>query len=260
MRVNWPMKTDFMTIIKIYIGFIRKIVGEFSNRVSVVFDGYLIKSTKDHIHQKRYPITSMEILVSPDAQLQCGRDVFLSNPKNKHRFITMLGEELKKEDIQVIQCKQDADVHVVKCAMQKLTQKNVILVGDDTDLLILSIHYMQSHFDSVNDRSCNNLHILRQMSNSCINVKVVLDALPLAVKRNVLAIHAISGCDTVSQLYGIGKDKLFKQISKKPDIARGLEPFLAAEYDEASIKAVGLDIIAGLYNIRGSKYEDVRPM
>ena len=64
----------------------------------------------------------------------------------------------------------------------------------------------------------------------------------------------------MSQLYGIGKDKLFKQISKKPDIARGLEPFLAAEYDEASIKAVGLDIIAGLYNMRGSKYEDVRPM
>ena len=66
--------------------------------------------------------------------------------------------------------------------------------------LTLSIHFMQSHLDNFNDRSCNNFHVRRQLSNSCLNVKVVLDGLPLAVKRNVLAIqyiHATSGRDTV---------------------------------------------------------------
>ena len=84
----------------------------------------------------------MEILVSIDAELKCSKDIFLSNPRNKQRFIVMLGEELKKRGIEVIQCEKDADVHVVKCAMNHVTLRNVILVGDDTDLLVISMHYM----------------------------------------------------------------------------------------------------------------------
>ena len=74
------------------------------------------------------------------------------------------------------------------------------------------------------------------------------------------SIHATSGCDTVSQFIGTEEIELFNLISKKTDIARGLEPFLAAEYDEASVKTDVFDIIAGLNNMKGSKYEDVRPM
>ena len=95
----------------------------------------------------------MEILVSIDAELKCSKDIFLSNPRNKQRFIVMLGEELKKRGIEVIQCEKDADVHVVKCAMNHVTLRNVILVGDDTDLLVISMHYTHSISDSFNKRN-----------------------------------------------------------------------------------------------------------
>ena len=35
---------------------------------------------------------------------------------------------------------------------------------------------------------------------------------------------------------------------------------MAAEYDEASVKTDVFDIIAGLNNTKGAKYEDARPM
>ena len=74
------------------------------------------------------------------------------------------------------------------------------------------------------------------------------------------SIHATSGCDTVSQFIGTEEIELFNLISKKTDIALGLESFLAAEYDKASVKTGAFDIIAGLNNMKGSKYEDVRAM
>ena len=73
-------------------------------------------------------------------------------------------------------------------------------------------------------------------------------------------IHVISGCNTASQVLLEKSNFSARSLKKTYDIARGLEPFLAAEYDEASIKTDGFDIIAGLNNMRGSKYEDVRPM
>ena len=41
------------------------IVDQNTGILTVVFDGYLEKRTKDHIHEQRYPVTSMEMVISP---------------------------------------------------------------------------------------------------------------------------------------------------------------------------------------------------
>ena len=63
-RVIWPKGSTFSQIINSYELYIRKLCGEFEGRIHVVFDGYTTNSTKDHIHHKRYPGQSMDILMS----------------------------------------------------------------------------------------------------------------------------------------------------------------------------------------------------
>ena len=65
-----------------------------AGRVAVVFDGYLEKTTKDHAHKKRYSVASMDIVLSIDSELQCEKDVYLSNPINKQNFIDLLSQYL----------------------------------------------------------------------------------------------------------------------------------------------------------------------
>ena len=71
----------------IYVG---NLVGHETNKVTVVFDGYLEKGTKDPAHLQRYPVASMEMVVTADSKLQCDKDVFLSNKVNKQKFIDLL--------------------------------------------------------------------------------------------------------------------------------------------------------------------------
>ena len=68
------------------------------------------------------------------------KEVFLSNKENKHRFIIMLGEELSKKGCTVFHDTGDANYLKVKKAMESAAENNVVLVGDDTDLLILLLH------------------------------------------------------------------------------------------------------------------------
>ena len=62
----------------------------------------------------------------PDMLLRMKKKQFLANPKNKQRFINLLGSEMEKSGIQVRQALGDADYDIVTTACD--------VVGDDTDL------------------------------------------------------------------------------------------------------------------------------
>ena len=62
---------------------------------------------------------------------------FLSNTENKENFIKMLGCHLEKKGHTVMYAVADSDVDIVKCAINKLDSKDVLVTADDTDILIL---------------------------------------------------------------------------------------------------------------------------
>ena len=84
-KVGWSKNTLFSTIIENYVSHIRNTVGNAveKSHVHVVFDGYLLSTTKDHCHLKRCPVKSMTQAVELDQKLLCKKQVFLSNPTNK---------------------------------------------------------------------------------------------------------------------------------------------------------------------------------
>ena len=110
----------------------------------VVFDGYLESSTKDHCHLKRSPIQSLSInFEDTNKVLLCKKQVFLSNTVNKQNFVNKLSSSLKSDaaGYSVSLSSGVADLDIVRNAMKAVKKQDTVLVGDDTDLLVLAMHY-----------------------------------------------------------------------------------------------------------------------
>ena len=112
-----------------------------SGRTLVVFDGYITSSTKDHCHSKRAPVQSLDHSVSLEKQVLCRKEVVLSNPQNKQEFITALTAALIDAGYYVLRSDTDADHDIVVKAIAELDTGLTVIVGDDTELLVLAIYY-----------------------------------------------------------------------------------------------------------------------
>ena len=66
--------------------------------------------------------------------LAVSKDVFLSNKRNKQKFIHMLGEELCAIGCEVVHEQADADFTIAQKNIQNADTMAAVLVGDDTDL------------------------------------------------------------------------------------------------------------------------------
>lgn len=167
---------------------------------------------------------------------------FLSNSENKENFIKILGCHLEKNGHTVTYAAADADVDIVKCAVDKLDSQDVLVTADDTDILILIIHYM--HVLKLE----KNVFILRRKSSpKIINAKIILKNINKNVLDNILIIHAFSGCDTVSPLYGIGKTKLIKNFDKLKSMNPSI--FLSSQVEKKKLLEVGAQIIIKSYDL-----------
>ena len=138
--IPWNKGSTFSEIFKTYSDYVLNKYGE----AIVVFDGYEVASTKDLTHMRRSKGKSGPIVsFTPNMKLSGTKDLFLSNKTNKQNFISMLGAELQKYNCKVYHDSADADYLIVKKAIDKAESMDTILVGDDTDLLVLLIFHTQ---------------------------------------------------------------------------------------------------------------------
>ena len=242
-RVQWTKGTTFSEITNNYLGHIRNLVGNTIDKddVNIVFDGYLTSSTKDHCHLKRCPLKSMKQLVEPGKKLETKKQVFLANSENKQDFISMLSESLRGVGYNVLECQRDADLEIVKSSIDALAQKPVVMIGDDTDLLVLSMFYINEI------ESDENLFMMRLSSETVIDIQHVVREQPIHIVNNILTIHAMSGCDTVSALAGIGKKSLIKTAAQDVEMNDDLQAFMAPDVDKDTLSTSGQNILSKLY-------------
>ena len=96
------------------------------------------------------------------------------------------------------------------------------VVSDDTDVLVILAHHMYMHTNNMPDaievfmESCSGNH-------SVIDISKVMEKLT-KVMPNILAAHALTGCDTVSSLAGIGKTAVLKKLETFKEILKLGEP------------------------------------
>ena len=78
-------------------------------------------------------------------------DLFFSNEGNKAQFILLLSRYLESDAQTVHNSIGDADTMIISCALQMGTEgsKEVIVVADDTNMLILLMHHWTENMADV---------------------------------------------------------------------------------------------------------------
>ena len=99
-----------------------------------------------------------------------------------------------------------ADSTILKTALEKAYAEQVIVVADDTDIAVMLVHHWQNHMSDV--------YFLQERWNKAWSIEKISSKWE-NVQAHLLFIHAWTGCDTVSSVFGKGKAKLVELIAKE---------------------------------------------
>ena len=105
----------------------------------------------------------------------------------------------------------DADVDIVKAAVEASRLHTTTLIGEDTDLLVLLLYYAQGdtmalYFKSDRTKSDGSFKVY--------DINRLKDILGHDLCSQLLFIHAMTGCDTTSRIFGVGKKSAFQKLVK----------------------------------------------
>ena len=226
-RVPRPKSTSYTGLCQLYAQFINSYFG------SQTLDGYDSgPTTKDEIHKRRIGSEmGVDVDFTPDLLLTMKKKPFLANP----RKITKVHLSLNGEGLQVKFSNVDADYDTAMTACDAAQTVPVVVVGDDTDLLVLLLH----HFDP---DSHNPIYL--QTSSKTISIPVLQTSLDPTLSQLILFTRALSGCDTISRPYGIGK---LSAIAKHQALAIHTDTFLTSDQSRDTIEGAGHQALAVLY-------------
>ena len=235
--VNWPDKgvlKDYKINFKDYVSKLLK-----RANVYLVFDRYKPYSTKSVIRSGRITQASRIHQLNLTMQLPA-RNAVLTVTKNKQQLIKMICDELiqdasfhnsntsvhklvvtgenespieihksvtiKRVDLKTTHEEADNILahHMVAAAQEN--QKGVSVVSDDTDVFVLLLHHYKAQ----------NLS-LPVVMESPIKERAVIDIRQTVLQNSdivpdLIAAHALSGCDMVACYHGIGKGTILKTL------------------------------------------------
>lgn len=138
------------------------------------------------------------------------KDDFMSKGKNKQALIDIVSTRLREKGCNVVNCAGDADTEIVSVTIAASEYGSTTLIGEDTDLLVLLLYHMKPDRKSVFFRSDNKSRSQIRVYN--INkLKILLGP---ALCSHLLFIHAFTGCDTTSRVFGVGKKTYFQKFLK----------------------------------------------
>ena len=200
-RVPWTRGATYDQIFEQYSAYVIRKYG----RTIVVFDEYSDNpSTKDCAHIRRSGGTiGVTVHCISSMTLQTKKEEFLSNKHNKQRSIAFLSQGLEQAGCEIHQTRGETDVLIVQTALTSATKQETVLVGDDTDLLVLIIYHAKNVRHYVFFRP--QTRRASQKGNRCWNIPAMGALLGSVVTNNIMFLHAIHGCDTTSGVYGLGK-------------------------------------------------------
>lgn len=265
---GWPAVGNVQTYID---AFKHKIAEKLSKYdVYLVFDRYNDFSTKDSTRLARgtgrvYQLTPSTPIPSQKAALTVTRNKkqliklickdlqsdedFVQNHTQEHTLL-ITGQEdiieiykgnvIQRRDLYTSH--EEADNIIVQQAFMAASEgaSGVAVVADDTDVWALLLHhYLEQNLD-IPFIMQSPIH-----GRSVIDIKATVaqyaDLIP-----NLLAGHALSGCDTVAGCFGIGKKKILNTIKEHslsllgkieapwPDIVKQATQFAVATYGQKS--------------------------
>ena len=167
-------------------------------------------TTKDATHL-RISFTGIGLTVhcTGGVVIQSKKAIFLQNPINKQQFIHHMSQKLQMAGCRTDQARHDADLLIVQTAIATARQQPIVLIGDNTDLLVLLLYHGEMDGYDLFLASEPKQHTQK---NKVWYIKQAKHLLRPSVCDNILFMHAILGCDTTSRLFGLGKGLVLKKI------------------------------------------------
>ena len=114
----------------------------------------------------------------------------------------MLGKKLKSSGFHVFHADDDADVLIVKKAIEVSQTANTAVIRDDTDLLVLLLYYARNtkSFDTLFHPEPKQFTRKKPIT---VSIHSAVRKLGMELCENIIFIHALLGCDTISSVLGI---------------------------------------------------------
>lgn len=212
-------------------------------KATVVFDGYSGgPSIKDNTHQRRGKVNTHPIVnFNADTEFSGKREDFLARDSNKQGLIDLISDGLRQKDCTVINAVNDADVDIAKAAVDSSCHHSTTLIGEDTDLLILLLHYASTCMQELYFRSDNSTSKTRKI----YDIRRIRLALGQDLCSKLLFLHGFTGCDTTSRIFGIGKRPIFNKLVKgEPTIRSCADAFTLPNQTTDGIKNLGAQAMA----------------
>lgn len=210
-RVIWQKNASVATICDGYITYINRHYPGLSR--TVVFDGYLnsANSTKSQEQRRRYKLKrSADMNLSWNTAIPMKQEDFLSNPTNKSQLISLLQTKLQENGIKTLQATDDADVLIVKTAVELSTHSSVAVVGEDVDLAVLLIALTPPTQDII---------LLKPGRGKTKTVALSSQEMQQHGFEHILFLHSFTGCDTTSATFRRSKVG-FSKLYLKSDIIK----------------------------------------
>ena len=122
----------------------------------------------------------------------------------------MLSAHLEHGGVAVIHAAEegDADVVIVRKAIELGEHEDVVVIADDTDILVLVVYHAHSSHQ-----------FYMETKHHTIAIDTAKQALGVDVCRSQLFVHATTGCDTTSAMFGVGKTKAFKVLKASEELS-----------------------------------------
>ena len=219
-----------------------------SNIVAVIPDRYDIKdSIKFDERSRREKSDSVVIDITADLQKlpKCMTD-FLTNSTNKHHLIKYLflkwrysfnkklsdnqviyladidGSTIKvtQHGSTVLEFKSDheeADTKMFAYGKYIVTEhpiRKMIISSPDTDVAVISCFQKSSHLESIDEMW---LKSGVGDNKEYLPIHDIIDQLGFSVVQLLPAVHSITGCDSVSSLFGVGKKNAFETLKENSE-------------------------------------------
>lgn len=251
-KVVWNRSSTFEGICHDYVKYVQR---HYGTNVMVIFDGYATdpsqQGTKTAERARRYKAnSSADVVFDKTTVNTTPQDKFLANEGNKDRFMKLLSSAMQASSIVTDQASEDADrliVATAKCLSP--TYDAVIIVGEDIDLLVLL---------TGTTPAVNNVYLKKPARGKHPDAIYSSTSYKYNSKGCILLLHAISGCDTTSNIFGFGKNKLCQLFRKDPSLLEQAEKFSDPAASCQEISAAGEKILVSLYG--GSREQSLNSL
>ena len=125
------------------------------------------------------------------------------------------------------------------------------LVGEDTDLLILLLHYSRTDNEVIYFRSDANKQLKER---KVYNINLLKETLGKDLCNELRSVYAHSGCDSTSRIFGIGKKSAFQKLVKSDPVMKSCaSAFILQNKSPEDISYLGESLMVDLFG--GKSYQ-----